>query len=246
VSEEIDQLFGEARENRVMSMKAGTVPHWFKRARKLALAEWRRRLDFQRDDVYLKNPAAGRRVEKFIERVVWPAARTALEPTRFKLFGDGRRCDQHRAPDEVGSLVKLCIADPDCLNGKASWYTRLEVECISNRASLLTDFLCIDIPLRTDFGLVVDTLSETSDRDTPASLSIQQDHLGNRIFHVVFEHSASPGKGAYGHLPITEKLAKKLIAHCDFIEIAIDIEQHPNDVLLFRRLIHQVNEVFEI
>jgi hypothetical protein len=61
-----------------------------------------------------------------------------------------------------------------------------------------------------------------------------------------FEHSAAPGMGECGHLPVTEKIEKKLLAHCDLIEVVSEIEENPAEILLFRRLIRQVNEVFEI
>jgi hypothetical protein len=92
----------------------------------------------------------------------------------------------------------------------------------------------------------VDVLSETSDVGFPAQLSVEQSPPGNHEFQIAFEHCAGPEIGSYGHLPIPEKLEKKLIAHCEFADIACEIAQQPTELLLFRRLIHQVNEAFEI
>jgi len=176
-----------------MLLNADKIPRWFNRARELALAEWREKFDFQRDEVFLRNPAAERKVEKFIQRVVLPAARTALKPTRFRLLGDRKGRNQQRPPDEFGNSVNLCLEDPDCPSCERPWFTRLEVNCAPHGASLLTEYLSIHLPLKTDFGLLVDVLSETFHEAFPAQLSIEQDPSGSRAFRIAFEHSAALG-----------------------------------------------------
>ncbi len=222
-------------------------PLWLNRAKQLARKRWSEQHNYYRNAVYLTDPAADKQIEDIIRKDVWPTALVAIATRRFRIFGaDEPRIENEWQVNACSSVV-IVVEDPErpLVPGTyPPWYARLHVECQVTGIGLTRDYLSVHLPLSTPFNLIVDVLSETSHGGLPTSMSVDDDPAGEPSLNLVFEHGGS-GSSSSAATP-KERITRKLLAYCDFAESVYELERSPNDSLLFRKLIREVNSVFEI
>ena len=219
------------------------LPTWFKKAGELALQEWTRNFDFYRDSVYLTNPSVQKKIDRFIRKIIWPAAISALEPTHFRVLNESNLKTEDGCGVNTCRSVQIVVEDPACPLASrmfSPWYCRLGLVCDARNYVTFNKFLQVSPPLDCDWRLLFDLLIDTSDHGIPSKLFVTRD---DNEYTIAFE---AGGTGELSHLPIQEHIKMQLLAYCDFIEAVTELERNWQDPLLLRKLIREVNRALEI
>ena len=225
--------------------KMGEVPKWFKDAKKLAVKHWDKTYDIERTAIYLYDAEALLRTQHSLTTEMLPIIERTLKKTKFRVFQGKPTFQEGRMIHASCSMICL-IEDPDRPYARETyppWYSRVTFDYMSGRIDLINDSLSIDLPIDTDFDLVTDLLAETGN-GIPTTLTVQGLRSKKKEFHIAFENGASPSSGRGEHYSLEENIERKILGHCDFIDIAEEIEHHPNDPLLIRKLIRHITELF--
>jgi hypothetical protein len=223
--------------------KAKRIPYWFRRAEAMAQEAWSHMKwgDFTRSAVYLSNPSEQRKLDRYLTKVVWPATAEAISGTRFRFLGQFRTCEKWyvRACREA-SLVFEDPEHPLNPGDYPPWYARLTIEYDVLGTLRFGKYVSLSPPLNCHWSVLNDILTETSDHGIPSQLSAHTD-LGH--YTIVFEGG---GTGKASDLPLTRAMKMRILAYCEFMETARELNENWSDPLVRRRVIREINNVLEI
>ena len=223
-----------------------TLPRWFERAGELAKQEWARNYNFKRNAVYPFDPAANRKINKYIKTVIWPAAVAALASTRFRIFEANNLNIEQEWDVTACRLIRIVIEDPErpfVRGANPPWLCRLEAHCNVNSARL-DWYFAVSLPSACEWGLMADLLAETSLHGCGSRLSLNPDDEAHK-YEVSFEGGGG-SEDPSSYLTLEERTARKLGACCDFIETVYELESDCNNRMIFRKLIREVNQAMII
>lgn len=227
-----------------MLRKRPEIPRWFANVRELAKKEWQKNYVFERDAVYLSNPAANHQIDRYIRRTILPTAVTALKGTEYRVCGEHKPTIRQEWHVRACRSVAIVIEDPKRPNIPGNyppWHCRLEAHCYANESTHLKWYFSASLSESCEWQMVIDLLAETSRHGIPAQLSI--DDEPQRKFHVVFEGGG--GGDSYKHT-LEDRIKLKLKGFCDFADTVYGLEADGKDRVLFRRLIKETNHIMRI
>jgi hypothetical protein len=198
--------------------------------------------------VSLADPKVLRKIDRFLSTEIWPAAKKTVQSQGMAILGESPIIQDGWKVNACRSL-QILIEDPARPLGagdRAPWFCRMSVDAEERGLRMLDDHLTMVLALSTKPEILHDLVWETSQSGLPTTLHIEDDELEGQQWIVTFKRGAGAHQGRFGHLSGPELIAARIRLCCDFTEVADEVAEHPGNRMGHRKLIRQVNEIFEL
>src|ERR1043166_9189761 len=153
--------------------KRYAMPRWFARAHELAKAEWARHLNWEKNAVYLTDPAAQQKIDRHLKKEILPMAVASMSSSKFRIRNQQTLGTEEEWYIQATRTLRLQIEDqlrPIVPGIYPPWHADLEIQCHVRGVHFLRNYLVVSAPRTTELKLLVDVLAETSHHGIPSQL----------------------------------------------------------------------------